>query len=116
LNPTIRGPFFILDRLLSIANKRGKVFAGFNRNVEAAEAGVQQPMQRKKPRAFGLATEANDNLRVSGRTLGQRATKVRRNNDGEMLREMGPSDPYATVNMQANRQSTLNLSRPGGVA
>ena len=30
------GPFFCIDYSNHIVNKRGKVFAGFNRNVEAA--------------------------------------------------------------------------------
>jgi len=32
-----------------------------------------------------------------------------------MVRGSGPSDPYATVSLQATKQSTLNFNRPGGV-
>lgn len=109
------GPCFIPNHLLTVANKRGKVFAGFNRNVEAAEAGARPATQRKRPKTYGLATEAGANLIVSGRTLGQRSSKARRNNEGEMVRGPGPADPYASLHMTAARQSTLNFQRPGGV-
>ena len=52
---------------------------------------------------------------VSGRTLGQRATKVRVNNDGEHIRLGGPADPYASTGYLGSKQSTLSFSKRADV-
>jgi hypothetical protein len=52
---------------------------------------------------------------VSGRTLGQRATKVRVNNEGEHIRLGGPADPYASTGSLGSKQSTLSFSKRADV-
>lgn len=47
---------------------------------------------------------------VSGRTLGQRATKVRVNNDGEHIREGPRADPFVASNGHfGTKQSALSF-------
>jgi len=55
---------------LSVGNKRGKVFSGFNRNVNANEEDLRMKPKRKKPRTFERAANLDGEARVSGRTLG----------------------------------------------
>jgi len=52
---------------------------------------------------------------VSGRTLGQRATKVRVNNDGEHIRLGGAADPFASIGYLGSKQSTLSFSKRADV-
>jgi len=86
------------------------VFSGFNRNVNPDEEDLRPKPKRKKPRTFERAADLDGEPRLSGRTLGQRATKVRVNNEGEHIR-MGPSaNPFTSTSNHATLQSTLNLS------
>ena len=64
----------------SVGNKRGKVFSSFNRNVNPDGEDLRPKPKRKKPRTFERAADLDGEAKVSGRTLGQRATKVRVNN------------------------------------
>ena len=48
---------------------------------------------------------------MSGRTLGQRASKVRVNNEGEHIRMGPPANPFTSTGHLGSKQSTLNLSQ-----
>ena len=67
--------------------------------------------KRKKPRTFERAAELDGEAKVSGRTLGQRATKVRVNNEGEHIRMGPPANPFTSTGHLGTKQLTLNLSQ-----
>ena len=68
--------------------------------------------KRKKPRTFDRAADLDCEARVSGRTLGQRAAKVRVNNEGVHVRLGPPADPFAsTGHSHIAGQSTLTFSK-----
>ena len=53
---------------------------------------------------------------MSGRTLGQRATKVRVNNDGEHIRAGAHADPFGASNAHfGTKQSTLSFQQRADV-
>ena len=86
------------------------MFSGFNRNVNPNEEDLRPKPKRKKPRTFERAADLDGEARVSGRTLGQRATKVRVNNEGEHLRMGPPASPFVSTGHLGTKQSTLSFS------